>query len=312
MHPLMLEPLLEPPGLAVPGHWAGPPRAARRKTVPDAAPARHRARHTARARRRRGPVAALVSGMLTASLAVTGLGSLGYLGYHLWWTNITAAAAQDATVDDLVTRFAEAQESGAFAQLAATESAVFTATHSMVLGGVLPYGDAEAERDLRASSAPLAEGTPVAIVHVPRFGNGWASPVLAGVSEPTLERGVGWSMETAMPGQVGNFGLAGHRTTHGRPFHRIDQLVPGDLVYVETVAGWYRYSVVGHEIVEPDSLDVWAGVPRAPDEVATESWMTLIACHPLYSYEQRWVVFAQLAGFTAREEGAPAVLAQGG
>ena len=53
------------------------------------------------------------------------------------------------------------------------------------------------------------------------------------------------------PGAVGNFAVAGHRTTYGRPFHDIDKLRTGDVVVVETKTAYSVYAVKRHEIVAP-------------------------------------------------------------
>ena len=59
---------------------------------------------------------------------------------------------------------------------------------------------------------------------MPRFGADYARPVVEGAARPVLAHGVGHYAGTAEPGEVGNFAVAGHRTTYGKPFNEIDTL----------------------------------------------------------------------------------------
>ena len=67
--------------------------------------------------------------------------------------------------------------------------------------------------------------------------------VVEGVGDDDLARGPGHFPGTALPGEVGNFAVAGHRATHGEPFAHLDKLEEGDPVVVETVDGWLVYDV---------------------------------------------------------------------
>jgi sortase A len=105
-----------------------------------------------------------------------------------------------------------------------------------------------------------------------------------GISEPTLDRGVGWWPGTALPGRVGNVVLAGHRTSHDKPFRYLDVLKPGDEVTLTTSDGTFVYAVTRTEIVQPE--DIWI------IDQTNASTLTMFACHPLHSVKQRIVVFA--------------------
>lgn len=251
---------------------------------------------------------------LTLLLAVTA-GTIGVNGYQLWWTNVTASASQASTVDELREAFTQKQEHDAFVAATMSEIADRGSQSSMLLGGVMvgydyeaAARDAEQRREQYLAESLFAEGTPLGVVHIPRFGDGFAAPMISGVGDQTLQDGIGWNPHGARPGDVGNLGLAGHRTTWGKPLNQIAELQPGDPVVVETGAGWYTYRAVGHEVVKPTSTEVWAEVPRRPDDVASEAWMTLVACHPPGSLAERWITYAQLVGFTPRAEGPPAAL----
>ncbi len=69
--------------------------------------------------------------------------------------------------------------------------------------------------------------------------------VVEGTTPAALRAGAGHYPESPLPGEVGNVAIAGHRTTFGRPFNRLDELVPGDVVELETPIGIYTYKAVG-------------------------------------------------------------------
>jgi sortase A len=110
------------------------------------------------------------------------------------------------------------------------------------------------------------------------------SPLYFGVTDATLDRGVGWWPNTAKPGEVGNVVLGGHRTSWPKPFRYVDLLEPGDEIVFTTESGRFVYTVSRTEVVYPDAM--WI-VDQTPTATAT-----LFACHPLGSTAQRIVVFA--------------------
>lgn len=135
--------------------------------------------------------------------------------------------------------------------------------------------------------APPPQGQPFAIIRVPtidRLQDGWT--VVEGVRRSDLKNGAGHMPTTPLPGQPGNSVISGHRTTYGAPFHELDQLVPGDLIEVETALGVHTYAVRESIIVKPTEIWVTGDRPGA--------WLTLTTCHPKYSSRQRLIVFAEL------------------
>jgi len=209
-----------------------------------------------------------------------GLLLLLFVAWQLWWTDVTANRTQASTIQALEKGFGPAG---------------------------LP------ERGVpRETTAPLATltripfGKAFAIVRIPRFGADYARPVLQGTDHDTLTKGMGHYAGTVFPGQVGNFALAGHRTTYGRPLHNIDLLQKGDFIVVETKASYVVYAVARHVIVTPDHVEVIAPVPQRPGVRPTQAWMTMTACHPKFSAAQRYVVFARLVKIIPRASGLPA------
>jgi sortase A len=108
-----------------------------------------------------------------------------------------------------------------------------------------------------------------------------------GVTLTAVDRGPSHWPGTAMPGQIGNVVVAGHRVTHSRPFHDLDRLRPGDpLVFTLTDGSRWTYELTGTEIVAPDAMHI---VEQTPEPTAT-----LFACHPKGSAAQRIVAHFRL------------------
>ena len=105
-----------------------------------------------------------------------------------------------------------------------------------------------------------------------------------GVTLPTLDKGVGWWPGTAMPGQVGNVVLGGHRASKKKPVRNLDQLQPGDEIFLSSADGDFVYVVDRTFIVQP--TDVWI------IDQTTDATLTLFACHPPGSTRERIVVVA--------------------
>ena len=107
-------------------------------------------------------------------------------------------------------------------------------------------------------------GAAFAILHIPRLGDK-DIPVLQGTTLDLLGRGVGHYKDSALPGRVGNFAVAGHRKTHGEPFRYLDEMRAGDLIVVETADTWYTYREERDPfIVDPTDLGVVAPGPGPP------------------------------------------------
>ena len=213
---------------------------------------------------------------LSGDLFVTaGLLLLLFVGWQLWWTDVTANRVQDDTVHSLVRDFA---------------------------AGSTPGSASAANR----APAAVPFGAAFAILRIPRLGGDYARPVLEGTSREVLMDGVGHYTGTARPGAVGNFAVAGHRTTYGRPFHDIDLLRSGDRIVVETRTQFHVYAVRRHLVVAPSDVEVIAPVPEQVGAEPTKRWLTMTACHPTYSAAQRSVVFAELVKTYPRAKGLPA------
>ena len=121
-------------------------------------------------------------------------------------------------------------------------------------------------------------------IEVPRLG--LDLPFFEGVSLPTLDKGPGHWPGSALPGQIGNVVIAGHRVSHSRPFRHIDELVEGDEIVFTNGGQRSTYVVTGTEIVTPEAVRI---VDQTPEPTAT-----LFACHPPGSTQYRWVTHLRL------------------
>jgi len=258
-----------PPHLQGAGAPVPPPNRSARRTSATAPP-------VARSRDARERIRLTIRG-IGEILITLGLVLLLFCAYQLWWTDVTSTTATNAAAKQLTQTFAE------------------TPLRTDKNGPIPPL-------------TGLQAGEPFARMYVPRFGSGWVRPIIQGVTLGDLHKGVGHYPKSALPGELGNFAVAGHRTTNGHPFRNIDKLNVGDQVFVETKDAWYTYTVYQARLtVKPEDVYVVAPVP-APNQggaVPTERLMTMTSCHPPYSASQRMVVHLKLSAKRPRGDGPP-------
>jgi sortase A len=111
--------------------------------------------------------------------------------------------------------------------------------------------------------------------------------VVEGVDASDLKRAVGHIPGTAVPGELGNVGIAGHRDTFFRPLRSIQR---DDQITVSTLQGTYRYRVVSTNVVRPEDIQVL--YPTGRDS------LTLVTCFPFNyvgSAPKRFIVRAERA-----------------
>ena len=146
-----------------------------------------------------------------------------------------------------------------------------------------------------------------ATLYVPRWGTDYIKPIAEGVTRrDVLDKiGIGHYPNTVFPGGVGNFSVAGHRTTYGKPFADADKLQVDDYLVVQTEDAWFVYSVVETKIVTPSTVSVIAPNPLNPGSSATQAMITLTTCHPKFSAAQRMVVHGTLVYWAPTGHGYP-------
>ncbi|WP_433500611.1 class E sortase [Sphaerimonospora sp. CA-214678] len=138
-------------------------------------------------------------------------------------------------------------------------------------------------------------GRALALLRIPRLGADYKYAVVEGVGPEELRKGPGHYPGTALPGQIGNFVISGHRTTYAAPFKKIDELRRGDEIVVDAADARYTYRVDHKEIVEPTDLAVVDPVPGHPSRRPSKAMITMTTCHPEYSARQRLIVYGVLA-----------------
>jgi sortase A len=138
--------------------------------------------------------------------------------------------------------------------------------------------------------APLVDGDSIGEIEIPRLGI--AVSVVQGDSTAILQRAVGHLAETALPGEMGNVALAGHRDTFFRPLKGVQV---GDAITLKTRDGDVTYEVESTRVVPPTDLSVL--------DSTGERTLTLITCFP-FSYvgsaPNRFIVRARETGHTPR------------
>ena len=148
-----------------------------------------------------------------------------------------------------------------------------------------------------------APGHGFARIYLPTLGADEVHVVVEGVAKADLKKGPGHFPGTALPGQLGNLVISGHRTTYGAPFNRLDELHRGDAIVVETRTAFYTYSVQRIFVVKPTAIGVTYPVPDHLGQAPTQRLLTLTTCNPKYSARQRLIVRAVLSSTLTKGPG---------
>jgi sortase A len=140
------------------------------------------------------------------------------------------------------------------------------------------------------AAPPALPGSAIARLTIPKLGKHWV--VVEGVEPADIKYAPGHYPDSAMPGEVGNFAVAGHRIP--AIFWDLDELRAGDVIEVQTRQDTFIYHVTRTEIVLPSAVAVVAPVPDHPGEQPTERMLTLTTCNPKWDNYQRLIVHAVL------------------
>jgi sortase A len=204
--------------------------------------------------------------------------------YELVWTNVTADRHEEAVRRQLEQVFAHA-----------SPSALPSASGSPGNGGTAA-----------PPTQTVTKGQAFAVMWIPALGPHWARAVVEGADLSDLKGTLGHYPQTQLPGQIGNFAVAGHRATNGQPLADIPLLTDGSFVYVHTVTGWFTYVITSHRIVAPDAVSVLLPVPDQPGVTPTIARLTITTCNPRWASFQRWIVFGTLVSTRTPAQGPPA------
>ena len=116
----------------------------------------------------------------------------------------------------------------------------------------------------RTLHGDLIDGEAFAKMYVPSFGADYRFTIQEGTDAGALEVGPGHYKGTALPGEPGNFSVAGHRVGKGAPFNDLDLLSSCDAIVVETQRDFFVYRVLPH----PDELATWNDTKAARPQCA--------------------------------------------
>lgn len=202
-----------------------------------------------------------------------GLAVLWFAVYTLWGTRAQTEAAQRVLQEQFQERVAS-----------------FDGMH--VTEAPTPQEQQQLEQLVGAEVAVASPTTGIARIRIPKLGI--SAVVVNGTERESLQQGPGLfdvypdDGVAPIPGAPGNTTIAGHRTTFGAEFNRIDELVPGDEIYLDTVAGTSRYAVTGQQVVDP--MDTTVALPFGDNRI------TLSTCNPKFSARTRLIVTAKMVG----------------
>jgi len=256
------------------------------------------------ARRQRGSLVATFVRGIGQTLITIGVVALLLVVYQLWVTNLFTTAHQNQLVGELQQQWRDQPGVSSPAATPLPDPST-VGTGSAGTGAALP---------------PISTrvGHPFALLHIPRLGGNWA--VVEGVAQAQLSQGPGHYVGTALPGEAGNFAVAGHAIRS--VFLSLADLRPGDPVVVETSSYWFVYRVLGNpatgsyagdpsgipgqETVLPTGIQVISPTPdRSADSAPTGAYLTLTTCTPATTATHRLVVHARLDGQPISKASAP-------
>jgi sortase A len=201
-------------------------------------------------------------------LVTLGLLTLLFVAYELWGTGFFTARAQSNLKSQFQEQLKEVHESPTIKvpSKPSTGKPASTVVNPKLLVAP-PEGDALGE------------------ITIKKIDVDWA--IVEGVQLPDLAKGPGHYPGTPLPGQIGNAAIAGHRTTHGAPFFRVNELAKGDKIVIKTLAGTYTYIVTRTPFsVQPTDYGVV--------DNTSDAQLTLTSCEPRYSAARRIIVKAKL------------------
>jgi sortase A len=241
---------------------------------------RGRRRTTGPRRRRRVSVVGIFGELLITAGVLVFL----FLGWQLWLNDLIVGGQQD-------------------------KSSVALA-HDLSKGPIKKAPAATTDFGAPVVATQPADATKFGVIYIPRLGATYARTLAEGVGTGNvLDNGwVGHYPGTQMPGQVGNFAVAAHRTTHGAPFHDLATLQVGDKIYVQTADGYYTYEFRGLEYVRPTGVGVLDAVPEVPNVQPTDRLMTMTSCNPMFSASERIIAYASFVSWQPTSAGAPAAI----
>lgn len=159
-----------------------------------------------------------------------------------------------------------------------------------------------------------SEGDLIGQIYLPSvWGVNWQRNIVQGTTLSELNRhGYGHYDDTQMPGELGNFAIAGHNAGYGEPGGRNTDLKKGDALIVRTKDYWYIYKMTDSAKVLPNAIEVIAPVPNKVGEQPTKRYITLTTCWPKYhKATHRYIVWGEFDYWAKVSDGIPKELYNG-
>lgn len=228
-----------------------------------------------------------VFGVAGELLVTAGVLVLLYLGWQLWLNDLVVGAQQNGAAGELSESWSQPRADRQDGDAPVTPVAPATPGEPVV-------------------SALPAYAEEFAVLIVPRWGADYKRTIAEGIGQDVLNHlGIGHYPTTQMPGELGNFAIAAHRTTRGAALQNVHQLRVGDNIYVETKDGWYAYIFRGVEYVLPTGVGVVEPVPQHPGVAPTDRYITMTTCNPIFSTAERIIAYGVYDNWYPRQGGPP-------
>lgn len=164
---------------------------------------------------------------------------------------------------------------------------------------------AELQQDWQNGRSAILPGHPFALLRIPRlWGDSGSFAVLEGTTGYDLSVGPSHFAGTALPGQIGNFAIAGHTVGGGNPFLHLANVEVGDKIIVDTSDEEDIYAVtVAPRVISAENVGILEPVPDMPDGSPAVARITIISCvWPEHADDSRTVVEGVLAESEPRME----------
>lgn len=236
-----------------------------------------------------------VIGVLGELLITGGALVFLFLGWQLWWNDMIVANQQTQAATDISRQWIAQAPSRAPSPSPSAPSARPTP----------PPADP-------VVAARPDKGAAFAVLYIPRYGPDYHRTIGEGTGLSVLNSrrlGIGHYPQTQMPGEVGNFAVAAHRSANGGGMHLIDTFQLGDPIYVQTADGYYTYRFRNLQYVKPSGVEVLAPVPNDPSATPRDRIITLTSCNPLYSTAERVIAYGVFESWRPTSAGPPDALA---
>jgi sortase A len=151
---------------------------------------------------------------------------------------------------------------------------------------VLDKDAGEANKKLEKENIPVDTEKKIPFrITIPEIEIDWI--VKKGTDYATLKKGPGHYTSSALPGENGTCLVAGHRTTYGAPFNRLDELEEGDEIIIETEGNEkFIYLVTGQESALPTDMTVLENTEYPS--------LVLSTCHPKFYATRRLIIYARI------------------